>query len=141
MFIQECYIRGNSPEIREYLKEIGYYVCPCCNNDLYWLFTINGRVHSVNPRYEWYFFLKDIEDGKSNVIECKNENQFKAIAALRDDSDQRQWFTNNEYDIWELYKNTVEIDFNRAKDCYEFKRDNSIILHKATVQELMEHFK
>ena len=59
---------------------------------------------------------------------------FLAIAALRDDTDKFQWFTDG--DLWfkcgdEVCNETIEYYLN------EYGRK----IHKATVDELIEHFK
>jgi len=68
-------------------------------------------------------------------IDCgTNEELFLAIAALRDDTDKYQWFTDG--DLWfkcgdEVCNETIEYYLNK----YGRK------IHKATVNELIEHFK
>jgi hypothetical protein len=60
------------------------------------------------------------------LVDCgANEELFLAIAALRDDTDKYQWFTDG--DLW--FKCGDEV-------CNEGRK-----IHKATVNELIEHFK
>ena len=67
-----------------------------------------------------------LDDG---FIYCgTNEELFLAIAALRDDADKNQWFTDgNEY--WQ-----------QCIGGFKFPSLAKEKLHKATVQELIEHF-
>lgn len=66
-------------------------------------------------------------------IDCEeNEQLFLALAALRDDSDYMQWFTNGEKWI-QNKQNDIEI--------IRYGTGNPINFHKATVEEIIEHFK
>jgi len=68
-------------------------------------------------------------------IDCgTNEALFLAIAALRDDTDKNQWFTDG--NLWfkcgdEMCDETIKYYLNR------YNRE----IHKAFVEELIEHFK
>ena len=72
---------------------------------------------------------------KKGRIDCgTNEELFLAIAAFRDDTDKFQWFTDG--DLWfkcgdEVCDENIEYYLNK----YGRK------IHKATVNELIEHFK
>ncbi|NDV63892.1 hypothetical protein D0T60_01335 [Bacteroides sp. 224] len=73
---------------------------------------------------------------KQGFIDCgDNEDLFFAIAALRDDTDIFQWFTDGEkwvisdiHHLLELKEYFEEIGFDYSKT------------HKATVGELISHF-
>lgn len=70
----------------------------------------------------------------------KNEELFLAIAALKDDTDNNQLFTNGKGD-WGIYRDGSDgglsgMDFYGMPN--DFEIDN---YHKATVDELIEHFK
>lgn len=68
-----------------------------------------------------------------NAIDCEtNENLFLAISALRDDTDKNQWFTDGYH--WEICPDEVAY-INAWINKYESSP------HKATVEELIEHFK
>lgn len=75
------------------------------------------------------------------LVDCgTNEELFLAIAALRDDTDNNQLFTNGKGD-WGIYRDGSDgclsgMDFYGMPN--DFKIDN---YHKATVDELIEHFK
>lgn len=69
-----------------------------------------------------------------------NEELFLAIAALRDDTDNNQLFTNGKGD-WGIYRDGSDgglsgMDFYGMPN--DFEIDN---YHKATVNELIEYFK
>ena len=78
---------------------------------------------------------------KKGRIDCgTNEELFLAIAALRDDTDKNQLFTNGKGD-WGIYRDGSDgglsgMDFYGMPN--DFEIDN---YHKATVNELIEHFK
>ena len=129
-FTTQCFIRKNTANIRNRLKELGYY----CNPYLGWhnLFTCVFGVNSVYSLDDYDTNgLKEID----GLIDCgTNEELFLAIAALRDDTDKYQWFTDG--DLWfkcgdEVCNETIEYYLNK----YGRK------IHKATVNELIEHFK
>lgn len=83
MFISYFYIRKNEPYLLKYLEDLGYktrdgYLPPrcelntiVCQEGIYWVAS---------------------EAPKSGIDCDENENMFKALAALRDDSDKEQWF-------------------------------------------------
>lgn len=120
-FTTQCFIRKNTANIRNRLKELGYY----CNPYLGWhnLFTCVFGVNSVYSLDDYDTNgLKEID----GIIDCgTNEELFLAIAALRDDTDKYQWFIDG--DLW--FKCDDEV-------CNEGRK-----IHKATVDELIEHFK
>lgn len=129
-FTTQCFIHKNTANIRNRLKELGYY----CNPYLGWhnLFTCVFGVNSVYSLDDYDTNgLKEID----GLIDCgTNEELFLAIAALRDDIDKFQWFTDG--DLWfkcgdEVCNETIEYYLNK----YGRK------IHKATVDELIEHFK
>ena len=129
-FTTQCFIRKNTANIRNRLKELGYY----CNPYLGWnnLFTCVFGVNSVYSLDDYDTNgLKEIDD----IIDCgTNEELFLAIAALRDDTDKYQWFTDG--DLW--FKCGDEV-CNENIEYYLNKYGRKI--HKATVNELIEHFK
>lgn len=77
----------------------------------------------------------------SDWYDCiKNEDLFMALAALRDDEDYMQWFTNG--------KDFILCDRQDWIDMYstlcsggKYTMDELNKFHKATVQELIQHFK
>ncbi|MCE8828348.1 hypothetical protein K0F25_20290 [Bacteroides fragilis] len=129
-FTTPCFIRKNNSELRNKLKELGYH----CNPYLGWnnLYTSIFGVRSV------YSMSDDINvsSKKIDIIDCgTNEELFISIASLRDDTDKFQWFTDGnkwiqcpdiKFSTYWVYNN---IDINLGT------------IHKATVEELINHFK
>lgn len=130
-FTTPCFIRKNTDNIRNRLKELGYY----CNPYLGWhnLFTCIFGIISV---YSWYDDDINALKERDVLVDCgANEELFLAIAALRDDTDKNQWFTDG--DKWIL---CPEIKFSTYW-VYNDVDVNLDVIHKATVNELIEHFK
>ena len=125
----------NSQEAREWLESIGYDMRLCDNYNEYTCAGIDGVAFTTDSNYPSFrLFLKE------KAISClDNFDLFKAITAMRDDCDQNQWFTNGEY--WHqcycenfgtfLY---AEYDGDCGTDLIES-------FHKATLEELINHFK
>lgn len=76
-----------------------------------------------------YFFWSGFEPKpEEGYVNCgDNVNYFLAIAALRDDTDKYQWFTDG--NIWELNNNDLPSRYMQLNG------------HKATIDELLEYFK
>lgn len=93
---------------------------------------IKGAFDATNPYRTW---------NCAGRIDCgTNEELFLAIAALRDDTDDNQWFTNGKGD-WGMYRdgsdgNLPGMDFFGMPNDFDLSH-----YHKATVNELIEHFK
>ena len=131
VFTTAAFIRRNTPELRKKLEELGYN-CSSLRRDRSCLCTAAylNVYHSIHP--EW---LDNEDIRKTNDVDCgTNEELFLAIAALRDDTDDNQWFTDG--NDWFLcrylkvgmhYQDMPEILFEKW--------------YKATVEELIEHFK
>lgn len=149
-FTTPCFIRKNTETLRKKLEELGYEILNSGNTTL--------DAHN----YDGKGSHKSIEEGKAIItsygnlygviynvdtvtkkgrIDCgTNEELFLAIAALRDDTDNNQLFTNGKGD-WGIYRDGSDgglsgMDFYGMPN--DFEIDN---YHKATVDELIEHFK
>lgn len=130
-FTTPCFIRKNTDNIRNRLKELGYY----CNPYLGW-HNLCTCIFGIISVYSWcdddINALKEIDV----LVDCgTNEELFLAIAALRNDTDKNQWFTDG--DKWIL---CPEIKFSTYW-VYNDVDVNLDVIHKATVDELIEHFK
>lgn len=88
----------------------------------------------------------------TNSINCgENEDLFLAIAALRDDSDYMQWFVTEANQSWvnigtympkgSLFKCLTKHRYPEEYKGMEFLCSSVVPAHKATVEELIEHFK
>lgn len=125
-FIQPCFIRKNTPELRKKLEDLGYISHIFNNNDANNIYADKlGTYISVDIENQPYY------------IDCgTNEELFLALAALRDDTDINQWFTNTN-DYW--YKC---LDNKFSKETADWVSCASADKwHKATVKEIIEHFK
>ncbi len=168
MFTTPCFIRKNTPELRKRLEELGYLppskmwydknfaICTILRDNIgeYIVFKIDDDFENViKPSYPY--------------IDCgTNENLFLSLAALRDDSDYMQWFVSPKTHTKRMsgcfgqvvgmdgfFKEIVGYEWHRHenKDNALTERLNAMIQmevedmeflpHKATVEELIEHFK
>ena len=123
-FTTAAFIRRNTPELRKKLEELGYkrYGNPFqITDDSKLITTIDGEYVPYNVPLD------------DSFIDCgTHEELFLAIAALRDDNDKYQCFTDGYH--WE-----------RCPDDKAYipswEAQYKTIPHKATVEELIEHFK
>lgn len=145
MFKTPCYIRKNTPELRERLKELGYHICTCSEFDgAVWL---NNLIESSSI-HGWGFLGEDAPfktqeealrvfeiESKDKKIDCRtNETPFLALAALRDDSDYMQWFCNYNGGHWTLCTEKV------YRGSREWHTEHGV-LHKASKEEIItKHF-
>ena len=146
VFIQPCFIRKNTPELRKKLAELGYKPFGSVKYewDTGWGLSTDNRLGE---------FESFDNNGLENIIKCEspdyeesidcgiNEDLFLAIAALRNDTDINQWFV---MDV-EEYVNINQGDWFIATDINKGKHIGTQIdpmyCHKATVEEIIEHFK
>lgn len=145
-FTTPCIIRKNTTKIRDRLKELDYN----CNPYLGW--------HNLYTTIHGYASVYSMNDDDINVLSKKidsfidcgtNEELFLAIAALRDDTDENQWFIADSL-LSVSYDDTVGNDhyFIEPKGgmfFWDINWMNATIIsgnfHKATVEELIKHFK
>lgn len=137
VFTTAAFIRRNTPELRKKLEELGYknYGNPFqITDDSKLITTIDGEYVPYNVPLD------------DSFIDCRtNEELFLAIAALKDDTDENQWFICD-VNHWDrsgngeatVYAEIGEWIFCKSNDD-DCARDNHY--HKATVEELIEHFK
>jgi hypothetical protein len=132
-FTTPCFIRKDTQELRKKLEELGYKpsivifdnkkLClATAANKEYAKYTniTNEMFDSKDPHITW---------NCAGRIDCgTNEELFLALAALRDDTDKFQWFISPE-GIWVYNKDNDSI------------LEVSLKWRKATVDELIEHFK
>lgn len=135
MFTQPCFIRKNTPKLREKLEELGYihHGSECERDDLPSLYCNHGSYYQCSCLPSRYDF----------IIDCgTNEGLFLAIASLRDDTDKGQWFIYDSMDaVIESFRVYEWLICNEDKIEDMFFYDSLYLnTHKATVQELIEHF-
>lgn len=154
MFTTPCFIRKNTPELRKKLEELGYtngaWESP--HFEYPYLMCFPNRKFGLFKGEGFYMTEDDYRcDGKQwtynppkEYIDCgDNEELFIALAALRNDTDVNQWFIYNTIDNQVGKFETVEWvkcldvkmeDYFSYDNIYKFMR-------KATVEEIIEHFK
>lgn len=139
-FTTAAFIRRNTPELRKKLEELGYRLFGEELNEDLCIFT--------SPEcglYNIEFFSNIPHPEETDSIDCgDNEELFLSIASLRDDTNENQWFTNGEE--WAYHPKTEccspcnTVYRTLAFDSIS-KDTNMGNYHKATVEELIEHFK
>ena len=127
MFAQACLIRDYNKDLISKIENIGYrnYGNPFQFTDYSILYT------TIDGYYVPYKVQVD-----SSWIDCgTNEELFLAIASLRDDTDKFQYFTNG---VFWIKCSQLELKHELDNNYEEFCVAD---FHKATVSELIEHFK
>lgn len=134
-FTTPCFIRKNTETLRKKLEEVGYLNdSPEWTNNcsIIWAYQypmkgFDTPVYVIADSFDVPFDKHSALCGK--FIDCgTNEELFLAIAALRDDTDKYQWFISPE-GIWVYNKDNDSI------------LEVSLKWRKATIDELIEHFK
>jgi hypothetical protein len=131
MFTIKCFIRKNTPELRKKLEELGYNYSTFDDLKLDGIVTFPAKdAYSVWANYHFNNMY-----ASKYYIDCgKNEDLFLALAALRDDKPDYQWFVwDDENDKGDKFKQYIPGE--PWQDWWWFE------VHKATVKELIEHFK
>lgn len=140
-FTTPCFIRNNTEALRKKLEELGYFNdSPEWTNNcsIIWAYQypmkgFDTPVYVIADSFDIPFDKHSALCGK--FVDCgTNEELFLAIAALRDDTDKYQWFTDG--DLW--FKCGDEV-CNENIEYYLNKYGRKI--HKASVNELIKHFK
>ena len=127
-FIQPCFIRKNTPELRKKLEVLGYNQHPSYIENGQYLYLNCGFYHIDVIGYS-----EEIE----RMIDCgTNEDLFFALAALRDDTDINQWIIDEANECFGLGDSMMICDRNNMND-------RNIYTHyrKASVKEIIEYFK
>lgn len=143
-FSTPAFIRKNTPELRKKLEGLGY------------LFIPNGWNEWRIPIENCEYLLCDTDTYQGNPISyytgkvCKpnfgidcgaNEELFLSIASLRDDTDKYQWFIMDVEIYVYIPKGTWFQSTDRNGGRHVGTQIESLYCHKATVNELIEHFK
>lgn len=146
-FTTPCFIRKNTQELRRGLEELGYFNdSPEWTNNcsIIWAYQypmkgFDTPNYVIPDSFDIPFDKHSALCGK--FVDCgTNEELFLAIAALRDDTDNNQLFTNGKGD-WGIYRDGSDGGLS-GMDFYGMPNDfNLSYYHKATVNELIEHFK
>ena len=147
-FIQPCFIRKNTPELRKKLEELGYtngaWESP--HFEYPYLMCFPNRKFGLFKGEGFYMTEDDYRcDGKrwtynppKEYVDCDdNEELFLSLAALRDDSDINQYFICDKVSFT-IGKTYYPGDYLYYQYDEFFDKQN---WHKATVEEIIEHFK
>lgn len=141
-FKQPCFIRKNTPELRKKLEELGYeansYECFWDDENRYIITTIGSNGFAF-----YTLCIKNccILENKE-FIDCgTNEELFIAIASLRDDSDINQWFVMDVEEYMNINQGDWFIATDRTKGKHIGTQIDPMYCHKATIEEIIEHFK
>lgn len=137
-FTTPAFIRKNTANIRNRLRGLGYYCNPYIGwNNLYTSIFGFSSVCSMEDND-----MNAMSARMGNIIDCgTNEELFIAIASLRDDTDNNQLFTNGRGD-WGIYRDNCKEGGLSGMDFFGMPNDFDLShYHKATVNELIEHFK
>ena len=125
MFTTPCFIRKNTPELREKLRKLGYII-----SETLVITNFDEIVCYDNIAYGCEYPC----EYRQKAIDCgTNEDLFIALAALRDDTDKNQWLTDGK--IWGKFD---EDSFLHPIQIINYLQSKG---HKATIEEIIEHFK
>jgi len=120
-FTTSCFIRKNTKELKNKLEGLGYGEYA----------IIEGKCIAIN---QTKFITSFLTISELDGIDCgTNEELFLAIAALRDDSEDEQWFTDGTK--W------VHFSFTKSMSGNDFLIIKCNGWHKASAQELIDKFK
>ena len=146
MFTTPCIIGKNTPELREKLENLGYKYSGADGKTLDYIITFPHKaLYSIFDK--WHIIKQPKVFSKWIPCGADNEELFLALAALRDDSpiNSYYWFKDKLvicYNIFDLNINqNITYRFqsvDNPKICFSSNID---IMRKATVEEIIEHFK
>lgn len=129
-FTTPCFIREDTEYLREKLKKLGYTP-----------FDDDKRDGLVADKSGYMYSILE-NNLISSTYNCGvNENLFLAIAALRDDTDENQWFIMDVEIYVDIPKGTWFQSTDRNGGRHVGTQIEALYCHKATVEELIEHFK
>ena len=150
-FLKPCFIRKNTPELRKKLEELGYKP----SYPIFQYPEVFKHIAACNFFGSKYYGVSDdevshhgeIKDAIKNrgMIDCgTNEELFLALAALRDDTNEHQWFIAQDTMWDENYNGEITVYYEKGEwliwDYYSFMEDEPSYFRKATVEEIIEHF-
>lgn len=134
-----CFIRKNTPEIRERLKKLGIPQNDFDEGNRPWIAYNHGLWISVDEGHD-KLFCGDIDCGY-------NEDLFFALITYNNKIYKNQWFIFENPGIYDDYPEKIwvyifeENEFDKyRKECIKLNKP-MLSYHKATIEELIEHFK
>ena len=135
MFVQRCFIRKNTKELRDKILQLGNRTTIFDEN--YDMIIANPKnIICGNTRFKDDEYIINL-----GYIDCNtDENLFLALAALQDDTDDGQWFVYPKEDKWfKCTCNDINLEREYLSDSIQSAWFHKS--HKASVEELIEHFK
>lgn len=127
MFTKNCFIQKCNETLINKLIELGYKPIGNINYNTYGIYCHNGKFKTCSTNEQPSIKNK-------NFIQCyENENLFLAIAALRNDKPDYQWF------IWDDIEDESD-KFKQYIPSEPWQEWWWFEVHKASVEELIEHF-
>ena len=138
-FTTPCFVRVENPEKRkeliEWLKALGYRL-EYLRNDGVIVLTSENRVYVYGEAL--YRVIKVDYD----TIDCgENTELFKALAAMNEWNDRKQWYAYTEYPTNEGKNGVRKFVFNEPARFDSFVDVPSGYYRKATAEEIVEYFK
>lgn len=131
MFTTPCIIRKNTPELRQKLEKLGY--TNCIIEDEKYLFTSHGIFDCISSCTAYEDMVRN------SLVDCgDNELLFLALAAMRDDTDKDQLFTNGI--DWAWFRDDTDKGGLAGFDFYYLQCYLKMPLHKATKEEILNFF-
>ena len=139
-------IGDNTKKNRDWLLVLGYIPLEFFLYNKYIYTNFSNRANFKEEWKEYYFETHDdikLSIGEIDYINCiGNDKLFRAISALNNDSDYMQWFTDDE--VWKLCLGDKFSRWCYTEECEnidEFLNFSFDTVHKATLEELQDHFK
>lgn len=156
MFTQLCFIRKNSKELQDKVYRLGGRSGTCI-----WDSEFNTLLVADKDHFRCY----DDECGNADLLISKgyidcgtNEKLFLAICAIKNYTDKYQFFVNKDGDFFKCFENEFshfkfdDKDIGKIVNAMETDSfpcsgeplvpyEDTKDWHKATVEELIEHFK
>ena len=141
-FTTSCFIRENTLELRKRLEALGYKPllsiedgeCLSTASNLENYHSIPAALFDDKDSYRTY-------DCAGRIYCGTNDDLFLALAALRDDTDNGQFFVFEERFVSRINPDVIIEKGTLLKCCMDKWRMPYFPFHKATVKELIEHFK
>ena len=138
-------IGDNTKDNREHLEKLGYDIVNR-NDDRTILRTGYPKNNVAISYYDYH--LPYLRSYIPTIIDCiGNPQLFKAVSAMRDDSDYMQWFVTEADQAWVnqgMYAPKGSFELCLIKDRYNGKNpifcSTLVPAHKATLSELQSHF-
>lgn len=145
--IYTLFTRVNPSRLRRKLEELGYKPL---------LPGSEGSCLSVDIKDRTYMEIKGytVVGSSASTIDCgTNEDLFLALVSFRTDTDYLQWFVipypmetvggscKVLGECWVLYPNKDFLLSKKIKDLTKHGKSKALIPHKATLKEILKHFK